>query len=349
MIPFILTQANDNDLTLRPYMMVSFAKPHERCRNYLWLVDAQRNPNKTHQVHGRVVRLWSSDYALAAQCQDDGESTSILKTGSAILIDSAFCWFHLYQMENDYGVFLFVSTGSFSIVSTMPHEKSPIPTGPLGSKAPREVFRPRLRSCVLPPSSYFTMAFRELTRDETVWEGFSEEKLKENPWVVGHGWPVDGMIIACDVPTLDPKQWWDLPDAINRKSMVYTILFLVLGLFVMGFAIHYQSWSSAWKHFTAENGFRRWMPISRVSRHRSCSRERLGIWATTCNLDPWKVWRLKRFWFQPSVSGLWEHVNLLCLPFRLNIFSVFDSHIWRCCNHVKCFFLEGCLVKETII
>jgi hypothetical protein len=29
------------------------------------------------------------------------------------------------------------------------------------------------------------MAFRELTRDETVWEGFSEEKLKENPWVVG--------------------------------------------------------------------------------------------------------------------------------------------------------------------
>eukprot|EP00435_Cladocopium_sp_Y103_P051157 s401_g15.t2 len=39
-----------------------------------------------------------------------------------------------------------------------------------------------IMSCVLPPSSYFTMAFRELTRDETVWEGFSEEKLKENSW-----------------------------------------------------------------------------------------------------------------------------------------------------------------------
>ena len=36
------------------------------------------------------------------------------------------------------------------------------------------------RSCILPPSSYFTMAFRELTKDETVWEGFSD-KSKERP------------------------------------------------------------------------------------------------------------------------------------------------------------------------
>lgn len=43
------------------------------------------------------------------------------------------------------------------------------------------------RSCVLPPSAYFTMAVRELTRHETVWEGFSEKSGQSMDGGIAHG------------------------------------------------------------------------------------------------------------------------------------------------------------------
>eukprot|EP00913_Durusdinium_trenchii_P000740 g690.t1 len=38
-----------------------------------------------------------------------------------------------------------------------------------------------MMSCILPPSSYFTMAFRELTRHETIWTGFTQEEMEKAP------------------------------------------------------------------------------------------------------------------------------------------------------------------------
>lgn len=85
------------------------------------------------------------------------------------------------------------------------------------------------RSCVLPPSAYFTMAVRELTRHETVWEGFSEKSGQSNGWR-DRSWVTSSSVLDLNsawfsIPLFDVFPGWNpgiLPDL--SQNMLYSVI-----------------------------------------------------------------------------------------------------------------------------